>query len=144
MNQTTGKHCILELFECPFHLLDDEAFIRRIVSKAAVESGSTLLALTSHKFNPQGVTSLGLLAESHIAIHTWPETGYAAVDVFTCGTHCDPIKACRILVNQLQAGSHNQTVLQRGFGMTSGSRPFTRLTPREDACARILPPPPYG
>jgi S-adenosylmethionine decarboxylase len=144
LNQTTGKHCILELFECPFDLLDDEAFIRRIASKAAVESGSTLLTLTSHKFSPQGVTALALLAESHLAIHTWPETGYAAVDVFTCGTHCDPIKACRILVEQLRAGRHSRTVLQRGLGMAPQTQAFARFRGQEDACTRINPPAPYG
>jgi S-adenosylmethionine decarboxylase len=144
MNQATGKHCILELFECPGKLLDDEAFIRHTLGRAANESGATLLKLTSHKFSPQGVTALGLLAESHIAIHTWPETGYAAVDVFTCGTHCDPVKACRILVKHLQSGRHSRSVLQRGLGMTPQSPAITQNHAREDTCVQIPPTAPYG
>ncbi len=53
--------------------------------------------LVTHSFKPQGVTGLALLAESHISIHTWPEIGYAAIDVFTCGDHTMPEKACKLL-----------------------------------------------
>lgn len=114
MNHTTGTHCILELFECPFEVLDDENIIREAVEEAAAESGSTLLALTSHHFDPQGATALGLLAESHISIHTWPETGYAAADVFTCGKQCNPRKACSLLIEKLKSRRHSLSVLQRG------------------------------
>ena len=78
-----GKHCILELYDCDPSRLDDEAFIRTTITSAAKGAGATLLNLITHQFQPQGVTGLALLAESHISIHTWPESGYAAVDVFT-------------------------------------------------------------
>lgn len=71
-------------------LLDDEKYIRDLVYYASVKSNSTLLALNSHKFNPQGITCVAMLAESHISIHTWPEKGMAVCDVFTCGDHTDP------------------------------------------------------
>ncbi|MEB3308004.1 MAG: adenosylmethionine decarboxylase, partial [Cyanobacteriota bacterium] len=54
-----------------------------------------------------------LLAESHISIHTWPESGYAAVDVFTCGDHTMPERACELLGEALQASSHKLTSFQR-------------------------------
>ena len=98
-----GKHCILELYECDEFKLNDEAFIRTTITTAAKKAGATLLNLITHRFEPQGVTGLALLAESHISIHTWPENGYAAVDVFTCGDHTMPDKACEILRKELLA-----------------------------------------
>ena len=95
-----GKHCILELYECDQYKLNDEAFIRTTITTAAKEAGANLLNLVTHRFDPQGITGLALLAESHISIHTWPENFYAAVDVFTCGNHTMPEKACKVLCNE--------------------------------------------
>ena len=101
-----GKHCILELYDCNPTKLNDETFLRNTITKAAKRAGATLLNLITHRFEPQGVTGLALLAESHISIHTWPENGYAAVDVFTCGDHTMPEKACEVLCEELNAGRH--------------------------------------
>lgn len=144
MNQTTGSHCILELYDCPYDLLDDKEFICETLSRAAEASGSTLLSLTSHKFDPQGVTALGLLAESHISIHTWPEKGYAAADVFTCGTHCDPVKACSFLIQQLNARRHSRSVLQRGPVLSSEITFHSKSFVREETCAQMPPISRYG
>ena len=92
--EAVGKHCILELYDCDPSKLDDEAFLRDTITTAAKRAGATLLNLITHRFQPQGVTGLALLAESHISIHTWPESGYAAVDVFTCGDHRVAISFC--------------------------------------------------
>jgi S-adenosylmethionine decarboxylase len=69
--------------------------------------------LITHRFDPQGVTGLALLAESHISIHTWPESGYAAVDVFTCGDHTMPERACQVLQTALGASRHKLTSFRR-------------------------------
>ena len=111
-----GKHCILELYDCDPSKLDDEVFLRSAITQAAERAGATLLNLITHQFQPQGVTGLALLAESHISIHTWPEAGYAAVDVFTCGDHTMPEKACAVLSEEL--GSSHQSL-----------RSFRRRTP---------------
>lgn len=116
-----GVHCILELRGCPFELLDDERFIRKSIAQAAEKAHSELLTLTSHKFAPQGVTALGLLAESHISIHTWPEAGYAAVDCFTCGPNCVPQRACDHLAKKLEAEDHSCLVIPRGKGVSASS-----------------------
>lgn len=108
-----GKHCILELYDCDASRLDDEAFLRDTITNAAKRAGATLLNLITHRFQPQGVTGLALLAESHISIHTWPESGYAAVDVFTCGDHTMPEKACQVLWEELGAGRHKLTSFRR-------------------------------
>ena len=93
-----GKHCILELYGCSPAKLDDESFLRSTITAAVQQAGATLLNLITHQFAPQGITGLALLAESHLSIHTWPEAGYAAVDVFTCGDHTMPERACQVLV----------------------------------------------
>lgn len=83
---------------------------------------ATLLHEVSHSFHPQGVTALGLIAESHVAIHTWPEFGYAAVDVFTCGEKASAERACLFLVEALQAGRHSMVKLSRGTGLNPASQ----------------------
>ncbi|MFM7453914.1 MAG: adenosylmethionine decarboxylase [Cyanobium sp.] len=112
-SDTVGKHCILELYACDSARLDDEAFLRDTITAAAKRAGATLLNLITHRFEPQGVTGLALLAESHISIHTWPESGYAAVDVFTCGDHTMPERACAVLAAELGADSHKLTSFRR-------------------------------
>jgi len=103
-----------ELYDCPRDLLDDETFVKDTLRQAVDRGFATLLHEVSHHFHPQGVTALGLIAESHVAIHTWPEHGYAAVDVFTCGDRADAEKACLYLVGALQAGRHTIRKLTRG------------------------------
>jgi S-adenosylmethionine decarboxylase len=121
---TVGKHCILELYGCESARLNDEAFLRDTITTAAKRAGATLLNLITHRFEPQGVTGLALLAESHISIHTWPESGYAAVDVFTCGDHTMPERACRVLAEELRASSHKLTSFRRETpaAITDGER----------------------
>ena len=115
MNTTPrSTHCILELNGCPSDLLNDRGFVCESVKQASEEGLSTLLELASHQFEPQGVTVVGLLAESHISVHTWPECGYVAVDVFTCGETADPHRACRYLVERLRAASHQLLIIPRG------------------------------
>jgi S-adenosylmethionine decarboxylase len=84
------KHILFTLKGCAAGDLDDEGFIRDIMFQAAMKCNSTLIKLHSHKFSPQGVTAVALLAESHISIHTWPELGAAVCDIFTCGDHTKP------------------------------------------------------
>ena len=79
------KHILFTLKGCAADDLDDEGFIRDVLYQASVWCKSTMLHLKSHKFEPQGVTAVALLAESHISIHTWPENGTAVCDIFTCG-----------------------------------------------------------
>ena len=97
------KHILFTLKGCPYGLLDDEAHIRNVLANAAHLSESTLLNVSSHKFNPHGVTAVALLAESHISIHTWPENGMAVCDVFTCGDKSTPEKGVEYMMEQLKA-----------------------------------------
>jgi S-adenosylmethionine decarboxylase len=97
------KHILFTLKECNTILLDDEEFIRDTLYVASRKCNSTLLALNSHKFQPQGVTALAMLAESHISIHTWPEKGMAVCDVFTCGDHTNPQDGVDYMKDVLEA-----------------------------------------
>ena len=98
-----SKHLLLELYRCDQEKLNDESFLRCILNRAAKLANATVLNLISNKFEPQGVTAIALLAESHISIHTWPESNYSAVDIFTCGQHMMPELASPYLIESLMA-----------------------------------------
>ena len=107
-----GKHYLLNLYDCSFVLLNDEQFLIKLLESAAILSGATVIQTIFKKFDPQGVTVICLLAESHISIHTWPEEGRAAVDVYTCGD-CNPKIGCDIIIQQLYATDHRLTYIER-------------------------------
>jgi S-adenosylmethionine decarboxylase len=92
--------------------LDNERCLIDLLENAAAASGATVVQTISKKFEPQGVTVLCLLSESHISIHTWPEEGKAAVDVYTCGD-CNPKIGCDIIIQQLYATEHTLSYIER-------------------------------
>jgi S-adenosylmethionine decarboxylase len=92
--------------------LDDENCLIDLLENAASASGATVVQTISKKFEPQGVTVLCLLSESHISIHTWPEEGKAAVDVYTCGD-CNPKIGCDIIIQQLYCQNHTLSYIER-------------------------------
>ena len=112
-DEVVGKHCILELYDCDPKLLDDEKFIHKMMKSAAKGANMQFLDFVSHEFEPQGVTALALLGESHMSIHTWPELGYAMVDVLTCGEKSKPADACEIICKKLKAKNHTLKFFMR-------------------------------
>ena len=108
-----SKHLLLELYRCDGEKLNDESFVRCILNRAAKLANATVLNLISNKFEPQGVTAIALLAESHISIHTWPESNYSAVDIFTCGRNMLPELASQYLIEALQAEEHSMRIIGR-------------------------------
>ena len=82
---------------------------------AALECGATIVQKCFHMFNPYGVSGVVIISESHLAIHTWPELGYAAVDLFTCGTKCDPKVAYEFLKKMFNSKKASFTELKRGI-----------------------------
>lgn len=109
-----GTHLVVDAWQCPGDLLNDPERIRRAILDAIAAGEATLIDICVHQFSPHGVTATATLAESHIAIHTWPEYGYFAADLFFCG-HGNPRKAIEVLQNQLQAQKVKLTELKRGF-----------------------------
>jgi len=110
-----GKHLLLELKECNQEVLDDLDFLRSTLVAAANDCGATVLGESFHPFNPHGVSGVVIIAESHLSVHTWPEYGYAAVDIFTCGDSVQPEKAAEVLIEKLGAKSHSLIEIQRGL-----------------------------
>ena len=108
-----SKHLLLELYRCDCEKLNDESFLRCILNRASKLANATVLNLISNKFEPQGVTAIALLAESHISIHTWPESNYSAVDIFTCGQNMMPKLASQYLIESLMAKEHSLRVIER-------------------------------
>jgi S-adenosylmethionine decarboxylase len=111
--ENLGKHCTLEVYGVKDDLLNDLDFIDTILRQAAIVSGATILDSVFHQFQPQGITFILLLAESHISIHTWPEKGCAAIDIYTCGLS-NPESAMWHVIEQFKPKSHSTKSFPRG------------------------------
>jgi len=109
-----GRHLLVELYGCDPEVLNDKERVEKIMTEAAKRCGATIVQSVFHLFNPHGVSGVVVIAESHLAIHTWPEYGYAAVDVFTCGTRVDPWKAHEYIKEQLKAERYSTLEMTRG------------------------------
>lgn len=109
-----GRHLLIELYGCDVAMLDDIAGIEEHMITAARKANSTVVNSTFHRFSPYGVSGVVVIAESHLSIHTWPEYGYAAVDIFTCGDSVDPWKAFEYLKGVMKSERESVLELQRG------------------------------
>ncbi|MEI4232891.1 adenosylmethionine decarboxylase [Roseovarius sp. D22-M7] len=106
-----GTHLIIEVANG--HGLDDEARIQQAFRDCVESCGATLVHIHTHKFSPQGVSGVAVLAESHISVHTWPEIGYGAFDVFMCGD-ARPWRAVDVLKSAFGTADVRVTELKRG------------------------------
>ncbi len=113
-----GRHLLVELNDCNREALNDLDLIRASMREAAVKSGAVILGDSFHRFSPQGVSGVVVIAESHLSVHTWPEYGYAAVDVFTCGSVVNPRVAAEVLIEKLGSKNHVLTEIPRGVLVT--------------------------
>jgi S-adenosylmethionine decarboxylase len=111
-----GTHLIIEVENG--HGLDDEARIQQAFRDCVTECGATLLHIHTHKFSPQGVSGVAVLAESHISVHTWPEIGYGAFDVFMCGD-AQPWRAVGVLRRAFGTETVHVKELRRGEGLVT-------------------------
>ena len=111
--KTLGRHILVELYECDAAILNDTRKIRDAMVDAAKAAKCHVVKDVFHKFNPHGVSGVVVVSESHLAIHTWPEFGYAAVDLFTCGEG-DPWAAYNYLAKELKAGRVSAMEMRRG------------------------------
>lgn len=110
-----GRHVLAEVYGCDRRILDDIRKVESIMVNAALAAGAEIREVAFHKFSPQGVSGVVVISESHLAIHTWPELGYAAVDVFTCGDRVDPWDACNYIVDRFRATTVTATEMRRGI-----------------------------
>lgn len=115
-----GKHIVCELSGCDAQALTDLELVRSVMVGAAREANAEVMEVAFHRFMPQGVSGVVVIAESHLSIHTWPESGYAAMDFYTCGDHTDPWKACEFAAKAFSATSMLTTEVKRGIEATKG------------------------
>ena len=125
-----GRQVLVEFYDCDPALLNDPGFVESSMKDAAVAAGSTIVDTVFRVFEPHGVSGVVVIAESHLAIHTWPEYGYAAVDLFTCGDKVDPWAAHDHLREAFRAGCSECRELPRGELRVLG----------EDACHKPTGP----
>jgi S-adenosylmethionine decarboxylase len=114
VSTTLGIQLLVELYGCDAARLDDEEFLRAHGAKAAETMGATVVAVHSHRFEPVGVSVVVVLAESHLALHTWPEHRTASVDIFVCSRQTDPHRAKDHLADSLHAERSAELELPRG------------------------------
>lgn len=138
---TAGTHLLADFADCAAEFLDDPKAVEALLVEAAQAAGATVVAQVVHQFRPQGVTGVVVIEESHLSIHTWPETGYVSADFYTCGD-CQPHRAYELLRDRLGAGESELVEVRRGLDeerrmVVKGHRPFE--TVRVDCTASALP-----
>lgn len=110
-----GQHILVEFYDCNSSVLNDQDAIQAYMEESALKSNATIVQSVFHTFNPHGVSGVVVIAESHLAIHTWPEYNYAAVDLFTCGSSVNPWVAFEILRDRLGAAQYSTKEFKRGI-----------------------------
>ena len=109
-----GRHCILECYECDLDWLKNQDSLEIVLKESAVVAGATILHSYFHKFDKgEGVTGVIALSESHISVHTWPDHGYMAIDIFMCGDS-NPIDAADFIINNLKVDRFSIETINRG------------------------------
>jgi spermidine synthase len=138
--EALGRHILVEFYECNSDILNDVSFIENKMVEAAQEAGATVINSTFHHFSPFGVSGVVVIQESHLAIHTWPEYGYAAVDLFTCGDTVDPWTSYNFLKNALKAQHGSSMEINRGQLGLLTKRDYDIDQLRDEAYTHLNPP----
>lgn len=112
---SNGRHLILDLYDCDPEVLNDYEELQRLLEASLVMAKANILRIIGEKFEPQGVTLLALLTESHASVHTWPEIGYAAIDLYTCGDTTETHRAAEFLKAKLKAKTSEKKELVRSI-----------------------------
>ncbi|MDA8169297.1 MAG: adenosylmethionine decarboxylase [Nitrospiraceae bacterium] len=117
-----GKHLLIDLRDCSTEVIKDLEQVKDALMQAAKAASATIVDVSFHEFSPFGISGMVVIAESHLSIHTWPEYGYAAVDIFTCGDLIKPEIAAAYLIERFR--SKNPSVVEMKRGILS---PFEKL-----------------
>ncbi len=110
-----GRHILAEYFGCSKNVLNDAVILESFLNNAAKAANATVISSSFRTFQPFGVSGIVIIAESHLAIHTWPEYSYAAIDFFTCGDSADPWKAHEYLKKLLKPEYTSEQEILRGL-----------------------------
>jgi len=114
MEKTLGLHILADLYGVDFEKIDHVEDVRALLEGAVKYANLSKLSSHFHQFHPHGATGVILLEESHISIHTWPEHGYAAIDVYTCGGKEKTFKAMEYILKVLKPKRVDEKVAERG------------------------------
>lgn len=114
---TMGRHVIAELWQCNVNKLNNIDILEQIFVEAALKSGAEIREVTFHKFAPIGISGVVIISESHLTVHSFPEHGYASIDVYTCGNMIDPHKAVQYIITMLEANRVEKLEIPRGVGV---------------------------
>ncbi|HBR22918.1 MAG TPA: adenosylmethionine decarboxylase [Nitrospiraceae bacterium] len=117
-----GKHLLVELKDCNPEILKSLDKVRNAMVSAAKKAKATIIDVSFHEFSPFGISGMVVIAESHLSIHTWPEYGYAAVDIFTCGDIIKPEVAAQFLIEKFGCKNPSVVEMKRGILSHSGER----------------------
>jgi len=117
-----GTHLLVELRDCNPKIIKDLAKVKNALVSAAKEAKATIIDISFHEFNPFGISGMVIIAESHLSIHTWPEYGYAAVDIFTCGDLIKPEVAASFLIKEFESRTPSIVELKRGILSPTGKK----------------------
>ena len=110
-----GNHLLIELRDCNPEVLKSLEKVQDALVSAAKQAAATIVDISFHKFNPFGISGMVIIAESHLSIHTWPEYGYAAVDIFTCGDTIKPQEAASYLIERFESRNPSVVEMKRGI-----------------------------
>ncbi len=110
-----GRQILVEYYDCDVNAINDVDFVERVLLDGTKNAKATVISHNFHKFSPHGVSGTVVIAESHVAIHTWPEYGYAAVDIFTCGETIDPWVIQEYLKDNFKSSNVSSMELKRGL-----------------------------
>lgn len=117
ISKALGQHILVEYYDCNTEVLTNCPFIEQEMNVAAEKCGATIVNSTFHTFSPYGVSGVVVIAESHLTIHTWPEHGYAAVDLFTCGEELQTDLAIDHLKRVLNSSRMESQSIERGVNL---------------------------
>lgn len=109
-----GRHLLVEFYNCNPDVINNLQLVEQYMNEAALAAGSTIVKSVFHRFQPFGVSGVVVIAESHLAIHTWPEYNYASVDLYTCGECTEPMKAYLYLKDKFESTTADIKEFQRG------------------------------
>ena len=115
MVQSLGNHLIVELYDCPGEVINDARTVEKALIEAVRVSGAKIVQSVVHEFNPHGISGVVVIEESHFSVHTWPEYGYCALDIFTCGDEIDYYSALQYLKKEFEAKNLSVTEMKRGM-----------------------------
>lgn len=115
MLQSLGNHLIIELYDCHEGTINDSRMVEGTLVKAVEISGANMVQSVFHQFNPHGISGVVVIEESHFSVHTWPEYGYCALDIFTCGDEIDYYSALQFLKAEFKARNMSVTEMKRGM-----------------------------